>query len=1321
MSAEQRKKKTTTTTTQGRGAEVAMADEDEGRLRAAAETTGGPGSPDPADGPPPTPNPDRRPAARPGFGWHGGPEENEDEDDDAAADADADEAAPASGEAVDEPAADGVVSPRQLALLASMVDEAVRTIPSPPPERDGAEEEAARSPSPPRTPSMRADYGEENDDDDDDDDRDAGRWVRGPETTSAVRGAYPDPMASLSPRPPAPRRHHHHHHRRRRRAPRRRSTASDSSKSGSSSSASSASSSASSSSSASASSSDDDDDDDAARAPASAADHAAGGTLGADDEEAGVPARAPGAAPRPSPPRAEPAPAPGAGSARTPAATAGRLERRRARAAVAGRDATGRFTAGRPRRVELDADAASGAFYARYRDGYVSGEPWPGAGPPPPGRVLYGGLGDSRPGLWGAPEAEEARARFEASGAPAPVWAPELGDAAQQYALITRLLYTPDAEAMGWLQNPRVAPGDVALDQACFRISGAARNSSSFISGSVARAVPHLGYAMAAGRFGWGLAHVAAAVAMSRRYDRAQKGFLLTSLRRAYAPLLARENAALTGARTPDDGGDANRRDGDDARGKPAAAAAPLPSAAASPADERAVPAGYGAAGVLAALGRLSAAPASAPAGADDDDDDDGAGGGGGGRRAEAGRVAVECLAACRGILEALAEGFDGDLAAVPGLAGARPAAPPRPGPAGAAAPPHADAPRLRAWLRELRFVRDALVLMRLRGDLRVAGGSEAAVAAVRAVSLVAGALGPALPRSPRLLSSAAAAAADLLFQNQSLRPLLADTVAAADSLAAPASAPREARKRKSPAPARAPPGGAPRPPKKSRADAPRPAAAPPAGAAPPAPPTPPPRPPRPAALTRRPAEGPDPQGGWRRQPPGPSHTPAPSAAALEAYCAPRAVAELTDHPLFPAPWRPALMFDPRALASLAARCAAPPPGGAPAAFGPLRASGPLRRAAAWMRQVPDPEDVRVVILYSPLPGEDLAAGRAGGGPPPEWSAERGGLSCLLAALGNRLCGPATAAWAGNWTGAPDVSALGAQGVLLLSTRDLAFAGAVEFLGLLAGACDRRLIVVNAVRAADWPADGPVVSRQHAYLACEVLPAVQCAVRWPAARDLRRTVLASGRVFGPGVFARVEAAHARLYPDAPPLRLCRGANVRYRVRTRFGPDTLVPMSPREYRRAVLPALDGRAAASGAGDAMAPGAPDFCEDEAHSHRACARWGLGAPLRPVYVALGRDAVRGGPAELRGPRREFCARALLEPDGDAPPLVLRDDADAGPPPQIRWASAAGRAGTVLAAAGGGVEVVGTAAGLATPPRREPVDMDAELEDDDDGLFGE
>ncbi|ARS02804.1 transcriptional regulator ICP4 [Macacine alphaherpesvirus 1] len=933
--------------------------------------------------------------------------------------------------------------------------------------------------------------------------------------------------------------------------------------------------------------------------------------------------------PDPSPPASPP---PAARRPPSSAASAGRSERRRARAAVAGRDATGRFTAAPPRAVPLDADEASGAFYARYRDGYASGEPWPGAEPPPPGRVLYGGLGDSRPGLWGAPEVDEARRRYEAAGAPAPVWAPELGDAARQYALITRLLFAPDREAMGWLQNPRVTAGDVELDRACFEASGARRNSSSFITGTVARAVPHLGYAMAAGRFGWGLAHAAAAVAMSRRYDRAQKGFLIASLRRAYAPLLARENAAAAGAA--------------------AAAAAPEPDAAAA---VPAVPAGYGAAGVIAAQRRLAAAlsdegPAGAggdgPAGAaeeEDDDDDD-----------AAADAAAECLTACRAVLEALAEGYGGDLAAVPGLAAARAVPPPR-GPA--AAPP-----RPRLWLRELRRTRDALVLMRLRGDLRVAGGAEAAVAAVRAVSLVAGAAAPLLARGPRQVRSAGAAAADLLFQNQSLRPLLADADAGA-------AARPPARKRKSSSPARPPAAAAACPPARKKS---RPGAAPP----PPGPPAPRPRP-RPAALTARPPAGPDPRGGWRRVPPGPSHTPAPSAAALEAYCAPRVVAELTDHPLFPEAWRAALAFDPRALASLAARCGPPEPGSG-RAFGPPRASGPLRRAAAWMRQVADPEDVRVLVLYAPLPGEELGGASPA---PPAWTDARGGLSFLLAALGNRLCGPDTAAWAGNWTGPPDVSALGAQGVLLLSTRDLAFAGAVEYLGLLAAAAGRRLVVVDAVPPEEWPADGPAVARRHVYLPCAVLPAAQCDVRWPAARDLRRAVLASGRVFGPGVFARVEAACARLYPDAPPPRLGRGANVRYRARTRLGPDTPVPLPPREYRRAVLPALDGRAADSPAREAAAAGAPDFRRGEAHSHRACARWGLAAPLRPVYLALDRDAARAGPDALPPALRAFCARALLEPDPDAAPLVLRADADADPAaaPRVRWA--AGRGDTLLA----------------------------------------
>ncbi|AHM96035.1 transcriptional regulator ICP4 [Papiine alphaherpesvirus 2] len=957
-------------------------------------------------------------------------------------------------------------------------------------------------------------------------------------------------------------------------------------------------------------------DSDPERAPAAAAADSEDPDPGPDDD--------------PSPPPRAAA----AGRVSAPAAAAARGERRRARAAVAGRDATGRFTAARPRPVPLDADEASGAFYARFRDGYASGEPWPGAEPPPPGRVLYGGLGDSRPGLWGAPEVAEARRRYEAAGAPAPVWAPELGDAARQYALITRMLFAPDREAMGWLQNPRVTAGDVELDRACFEASGARRNSSSFITGTVARAVPHLGYAMAAGRFGWGLAHAAAAVAMSRRYDRAQKGFLVASLRRAYAPLLARENAAAAGA-------------------------APPPDAAAAPAL-----AGLGAAGVIAAQRRLAAALAGDDGAAPAAEEEEGRGED---AAEDAADAAAECLAACRAVLEALVEGFDGDPAAVPGLAAARAAAPPR----GAAAPP-----RPRAWLRELRLVRDALTLMRLRGDLRVPGGAEAAVAAVRAVALVAGAAAPLLARSPRHVRSVGAAAADLLFQNQSLRPLLGGA-AAADARA-------PARKRKSSSPPRAPAPAA-RPParKRSRPARPRPPGAPAdddddddddgVGRAR----APGPRP-RPAALTARPPGGPDPRGGWRRAPPGPAHTPAPAAAALEAYCEPRLVAELTDHPLFPEPWRAALAFDPRALASLAARCGPPEPGSG-RALGPLRASGPLRRAAAWMRQVPEPEDVRVLVLYAPLPGEELGGVSPA---PPAWTAARGGLSFLLAALGNRLCGPDTAAWAGNWTGPPDVSALGAQGVLLLSTRDLAFAGAVEFLGLLAAAAGRRLVVVDAVPPEEWPDDGPVVARRHVYLPCAVLPAAQCDLRWPAARDLRRAVLASGRVFGPGLFARVEAACARLYPDAPPPRLGRGANVRYRVRTRLGPDTAVPLPPREYRRAVLPALDGRAADSPARAAAAAGAPDFRRGEAHSHRACARWGLAAPLRPVYLALDRAAARAGPDALPAALRAFCARALPEPDPDAAPLVLRADAEPPDPaaaPRVRWA--AGRADTLLA----------------------------------------
>ncbi|PVE29954.1 hypothetical protein DC007_14300, partial [Enterococcus faecalis] len=123
------------------------------------------------------------------------------------------------------------------------------------------------------------------------------------------------------------------------------------------------------------------------------------------------------------------------------------------------------------------------------------------------------------------------------------------------------------------------------------------------------------------------------------------------------------------------------------------------------------------------------------------------------------------------------------------------------------------------------------------------------------------------------------------------------------------------------------------------------------------------------------------------------------------------------------------------------------------------------------MRQIADPEDVRVVVLYDPLPHEELCAEPAEGAPRPAWDPRRGGLSALLAAFAHRLCTPDSHAWAGNWTGRPDIGRLNAQGVLLLSARDLGFAGAVEYLCSRLGAARRRLIVLDTIE--DWPADGP--------------------------------------------------------------------------------------------------------------------------------------------------------------------------------------------------------------------------------------------------------
>ncbi|QBH74789.1 transcriptional regulator ICP4 [bovine alphaherpesvirus 1] len=1019
-----------------------------------------------------------------------------------------------------------------------------------------------------------------------------------------------------------------------------------------------------------------------------------------------------------------------------------------------------------PRRQRGRATGARAGYAAAPRDGppplegpllTPSGEAWPGSAPPPPGRVRFGGAGDTREGLWDCPEIREAAARYAAAAGPAAVFVPEMGDAGKQYAALVDLVYAR-RDAMAWLQSAKLAGPDLQLARLLQRRVQGCRGHSSFITGSVTAPLPPVGDAMAAQNALWALPHVAACVAMSRRYDCDQKLFLLQSLRRAYAPMAYPEAGA---------GGSGARAALAELRAVLAGRAAPAPLPPASTAR--------------AARERLR-------------------------------ELADRCAVACREALEAARRAAA--AAGLPVLS----AAAGRGLPAAACAPDAlaAHPERVLRAAELLGAARDAVERARLQRAAPAALRAEAA-AALEAAALAARTVAPLARYSTRGAAARASAwaLARALFSPPAEVPArLAAALAALEAAgggagagaAAPgrgpvevevedmrAGAPRadpedgseaedeeaeedgedeeaeeeeeeEEEEKGRPGPAALPPPG-PREGRRAeeeeeeeegdgdgdgdgdgeaaagraaaggpsgedsgpegagdatalrRREAPRrkrKSAGAPAGAAGPAPAKSrradaagPARrePPLPArVLGPMPPGGPAADGGFRRVPPGDYHTPAPSAAALAAYCRPEVAARLADHPLFPEPWRPALAFDPEALAEIAARRRAGPAGA-------LAASAPLRRRVAWMSQIADPEDVRVVVLYDPLPGEALAA------PPgederrrPEWPPRRGGLSHALAALGNRLLLSADShAWAGRWTGAPDVSALGAQGVLLLSTRDLAFRGAVEYLCARLAAARRRLIVLDAVDPENWPRDGPAVGQAHVYLRAAVLPAAQCAARWPERRALARAVLASRRVFGPGAFARAEAAYARLYPEAPPLRLCRGGNVRYTVATRLGPRTAVPVPPREYRQRVLPALDGRKDMAAQGAALGLGEPDFVEGEAASHRAANRWGLGAPLRPVYLACGRRALELAPDELPAAAVAFCAAALPEPRAEAPPLVL--EAAAAPPaaaaPGVDWDADQGPRETLVllrrAAGGGLVERVPPPAAEA-PPARVP-----------------
>ncbi|ASW27106.1 transcriptional regulator ICP4 [Beluga whale alphaherpesvirus 1] len=960
------------------------------------------------------------------------------------------------------------------------------------------------------------------------------------------------------------------------------------------------------------------------------------------------------------------------------------------------------------------------------------GDPWPGTAPPPGGRVRFGGTGESRAGMWDCAEVREAAGRLERASwdTPAAVYVPEMGRPEKQYAALVHTVYHR-RDAASWLQNPRLSGPDLALAHVVQRRVQAAHGRSSFITGSVVPSLPHVGDAMAAGNALWALPHVAACLAMSRRYDSTQKLFLICSLRRAFAGMARPEAAAAAepsaAAASDAEGGEAPA---------PSSASPPTPSAP-GPASAAAAYEELRAALEGAAGGPRRPAARAKPA------------------RAALARAGEACVAACGEALAAVIRvvGLEG-LARVPGLDA------PETLPTAACGPDAlaGEHPRLTdAAASALLAVRDALDLRRLTSAWGPDGPAAELRAAVRAVAVAARTVAPLIRYDSsgaaagmlpvlHLVGDGSVALARAFFATPAAVATRIRAAVAALALRAAAEAAggggdeddradeeREAAvdeddddpEEEDEEDESEPDAGSDSDTDTGDEDGPPPAAAaaaaaaapgsrsPSAAAADPASPT---RvsssTPEAAArrrgavrariLGRKPPEGPHPSGGFRRVTPGRYYTPAPSRAALDAYCGPEIVDGLVHHEILPEKWRAAFAFDPEALAALAARCTSPRVGGGgpgPGGLGRLVVTDPLRARLAWTRQIEDPEDVRVVFMYAPLPGESLA------GPParaasaaaaaadddepadgPRWPPARGGLSHLLAALGNRaLVGPGDQAWAGRWTAPPDVSALNARGVLLLSTRDVGFVGAVEYLCARFAAARRPLIVADAVAPEDWPRDGPAVPEGHVYLRAALRPEAHCALRWPEAPELGPVVLTACRVVGPGFFERVEREHARLYPGAPPLALCRGANVTFVVATRAGPRTPVPLAPREYRGRVLPALDGCKDMAAQSGALGLGAPDFANGETVSDRAANRWGLGATLRPVYLPVGRDFDRlRGPGDLDPAVAAFAAAARLLPDPDAPPFALpaglAGDADPearaaararvpAPPPQAVW----------------------------------------------------
>nr|QEY02210.1 ICP4 [Gallid alphaherpesvirus 3]QEY02211.1 ICP4 [Gallid alphaherpesvirus 3] len=923
---------------------------------------------------------------------------------------------------------------------------------------------------------------------------------------------------------------------------------------------------------------------------------------------------------------------------------------------------------------------------------------------PPAGRCWFGPLGGHRQALRGIPEVEQAAVRFLSTPGPLPVYVEEMGNCAKQYEALVSAMLNKDVKAnpLNWAHHGKLSPTDAALNHIYVtKFQSSHSSPGAAVTGTVNKCIPHIASAMKKRNLLWALPHIAASVSMTRRYCKDQKEFMFRSLRKAYAPMASAASAEM---RRPSASPISNRAPVT----AQSTAAGLIPVIDVSTIHDR-VRRGVAAFNSALEEGLLDVpeyrlvAPARPDIPAGD----------GFASTRPLNELVDACALECEGVVAALLRGPDGPGAVAEMLSSCEDG--PFPRPAGHEQWEKCRA-LLGSWLRDLLDLRSAVYAAYANGS--APRGRQERTLAANAVALITEAIGPLLSKDPArpwrcpgsrditsvLLRECGSRGEPVRSREKARRlqrvaRLLADADAASSGTSegrsrsaepcydpGPASSPEpvralcaqtsaESRKRKS-APAAVLDGADnavenPRP----RLGRSRTGAGPPPVASCTRPPTPPeacrdagPFPPkRPRCFPwRDPARIMDGslslgdrrhRGAAFRKPPigtpiagyaGPPH--------LDAYCPGEGVDELTSFAQIPTLWRQPLARSPEAMAEIARVASTPshvsrsPDTAASEGVLCRTAVVSLRARTAWMRhQQASPEDVALVILYTANPGEHLFCVPAPGSPPggPRFDPNRGGLSFLLAALANRLCLPESAAWAGRWRAAPDVSALTAAGVMFLSPQDLGFAGVLEHLQRLCLKREKRLVVLDTLEDQDRPENGPrLVEEAVRYVRCTVSPRSQCSVRWPGHPDLATTVITSRDVLGPVVLRELETHFRRENPAAGDISLCCGSNVRYKVATRLDRVATVPMTALSYLAASSALVAGR---------QRPPGPDFLAGESHSHRAALKWGLYAPLRPVYVLEPKKNAIVSPDFLNRTVCDVCRSVVLPPDPHAQPVVV------------------------------------------------------------------